>query len=200
MNLIEQDLKGQTFAVGYQDNGKCYVYVFDQAGKEIDTVDVSELFEITDRGSTSITGFYEPLVTVQFLPGTTSILIQFYHRIQQKSYNCLYNYDFFDRGQKGPTFIEDLPDCSAINFPMKTFYSEETSNFTTFFRQGECVTVSKNMDASRNEDVTTADMGNMYMMYDKVLIFRSSNSIIMMSINKDTGRWMEYHRINKMRG
>lgn len=125
--------------------------------------------------------------------------VQVYHRIQKRSYSVLYNYE--RKGTNGNVLKVDLPDCSQINFPIKTFYSDVTDNFTTFFRQGECVTVPRTFHlAARQEKVTTADLGSMYLIYDEALITRSSNFILFFRINHDTGLWEEYHRINKMRG
>lgn len=40
----------------------------------------------------------------------------------------------------------------------------------------------------------------MYLIFDEAVVTRSSNFILFFRINKDTGLWEEYHRINKMRG
>lgn len=70
MNIIDQNKKGNTFAVGYQNNGQFYMQVFDNQGTDLATLDVNEVLEIDD-GSKPVTGFYEPLITIAFKPDTT---------------------------------------------------------------------------------------------------------------------------------
>lgn len=40
----------------------------------------------------------------------------------------------------------------------------------------------------------------MYLIFDKALIARSSNSILFFKIDEETGLWTQYHQIDKMRG
>jgi len=173
-----------------------------------DELNVSELLNL-DHNSKSVKGFYEPLITIAFNPGTreqqnaneecTQIFIQVYHRLQQKSYNLIY--DYAKQEQVGETTVVALGQCSQINFCIKTFFSEDTNNFTTFFRQGECVTVPQDLSApARVEKITDADLGSMYLLYDEALITQSSSSILFFRVNKETKLWEQYHKIEKMRG
>ena len=50
------------------------------------------------------------------------------------------------------------------------------------------------------EDITNSDLGSMYLIFDKALIARSSNSILFFKIDEETGLWTQYHQIDKMRG
>jgi len=56
------------------------------------------------------------------------------------------------------------------------------------------------MSEVRFEKITDADLGSMYLLFEEVLIVRSSSSIILFKINHETGDWEEYHKINNMRG
>lgn len=80
MNLVDQNLDGNKFAVSYQDNGVFNVLLFDHNGDDIMDLDVSALLGI-DNESKPVKGFYEPLITLFFNPDTTNIFIQVYHRI-----------------------------------------------------------------------------------------------------------------------
>ena len=83
-----------------------------------------------------------------------------------------------------------IEECSAINFPLKTFYNYQANEFYTFFRQGHGVTVViddyKNFKSFRSEKITYADFGSMYLLFDKALIVRSSSSILFFKIDEET--------------
>jgi hypothetical protein len=66
MNLIEQTLKGDMFAICYQDNGAFFVSFLDNQGNELDQLDVSAKLELNDA-SKPITGFAEPIITCAFV-------------------------------------------------------------------------------------------------------------------------------------
>lgn len=82
MNLIEQTDEGTTIGVAYQDNGIFKVLFIDNKGNQIDEVDVSKLLSLDDE-SKPISGFFEPLITMSFLPNERA-MIAVYHRIQKK--------------------------------------------------------------------------------------------------------------------
>lgn len=171
--------------------------VFDNTGKDIAELDVTEYLEIDDK-SKPITGFYEPLITLSFKSKSTQILVSVYHRIARDLHSFVFD---FETGEKSHRDTTNLGHCSSLNFPIKTFFSEYTENYTTFFRQGHCVTRDGNAEEeTRVEKITEADLGSMYLLFEKTLITRSSSSILLFKINEETGHWEEYHRINKMRG
>ena len=82
MNVIEQTDDGTIFGVAYQNNGHFSVLFIDNKGTIIDDLDVSKLLQLDDE-SKPISGFFEPLITVSFLPNDKAI-IAVYHRIQKK--------------------------------------------------------------------------------------------------------------------
>jgi hypothetical protein len=69
-----------------------------------------------------------------------------------------------------------------------------TGNVTTFFRQGNCITVNaENIEETRWEKITEADLGSMYLIFEEVLVVRSSGSILFFKLGEDTGLWEKYH-------
>lgn len=48
------------------------------------------------------------------------------------------------------------------------------------------------------EIITTADLGQMFLVFDHALVVRSSNSILF--FKKIDGKWVQYHKIDDMRG
>jgi hypothetical protein len=91
MNLIEQNDKGNTFVIAYQDNGHYYVSFVDNTGAELDHLDINAALAI-DENSKPITGFWEPLITAVFIPANESkpekqreehVFISVWHRIHK---------------------------------------------------------------------------------------------------------------------
>jgi len=80
-------------------------------------------------------------------------------------------------------------------------YSRVTGRVTTFFRQGQVVTVNaENIHEHSCDKITDQDLGSMYLLYEEVLIVRSSGSILFFKIGEESGLWEIYHRIDNMRG
>ena len=90
MNLVDQNSAGNLFAVSYQDNGQFYVIMFNTEGKQHAKINVNDLLGI-DKKSTPISGFYEPLITVAFIPGE-KLFVQAYHRLNKMSYHFTFDY------------------------------------------------------------------------------------------------------------
>lgn len=73
----------------------------------------------------------------------------------------------------------DLPGTTQLNFPLKSFYCAELDEVYTFYRQGHAVQQTGEPNSPIEADViTSADLGQMVLVYDKALISRSSNSMI----------------------
>jgi len=80
MNVIEQNLKGDTFAIAYQDNGTFHVSFVDNTGKELDDLNVSAPNNLAlDTGSLPIFGFFQPMISVCFIEND-DVFISVYHR------------------------------------------------------------------------------------------------------------------------
>lgn len=171
--------------------------VFDNKGTDIAEVNVSEYLGIDDK-SKPVTGFYEPLITLSFKSKSNEILVSVYHRFARDLHSFVFD---FVTGEFSHRDTLHIGNCSTLNFPIKTFFSEFTENYTTFFRQGHCVTRDGKVEQeTRVEKITEADLGSMYLLFEKSLITRSSSSILFFKLSEETGHWEEYHRIDKMRG
>lgn len=81
MSQIEQNDAGLVFAVAYQDNGVFFLDVFNNEGKKLDSLNVSDLTHL-DQKSKGIQGFNEPMITAAFLPDDI-LYVGVYHRIQK---------------------------------------------------------------------------------------------------------------------
>jgi hypothetical protein len=61
------------------------------------------------------------------------------------------------------------------------------------------------VDVANPQQVQTSkldigDMGSMYLLFDRALVTRSSNSIRFFKIDDETGEWVQYQIIENMRG
>lgn len=137
MNQIEQSDDGTIYAIAYQDNGHFYVNVINDQDEDLDILDVSELLNLDDQ-SKPITGFWEPLITVAFIP-EGNLFINAYHRLQKTSYH--FNYSYKTKKVLNQPVVTKMEQCTPLNFPVKTFYSQHSGDCYTFYRQGNCVTV-----------------------------------------------------------
>jgi hypothetical protein len=126
-------------------------------------------------------------------------------------YYFLYNYKDKKVVSKISCVEIDHIRCSKLNFPIKSFYNNETETCITFYRQGFCVTVDpsvrnevgkndSNAMKSRFEQIADSDLGSMYLLFDKALVVRSSNSIQLFKIDTETGFWVKYHQLDNLRG
>jgi hypothetical protein len=201
MNLIEQNNKGDKFAVAYQDNGTFFVSVVNNKGEELDNVKITDLLAL-DAASKPITGFGEPMITCCFLDTENDdLFIAVYHRPTKTQYHL--KYSFVLKKPLCETVVAPIEDasCTTRNFPIKTFYSPVLGQCLTFYRQGFCSSVSvDNVQTFRFEKITDKDLGNMYLLFDEALVVRSSGSVLFFKINKETHLWEQYHELKEMRG
>ena len=89
MNIVEQNVAGNQYAVAYQDNGQFRVLIITNKGEEIIDLDVGAIIG-TDSESKPLSGFHEPLISAVFLPNDDperkdepeeKIFISAYHRV-----------------------------------------------------------------------------------------------------------------------
>jgi len=192
MNQIEQNANGSVIGLAYQDMGKYYVTILDmeKEGEEIQTLNVSDLLKLGDD-SKGIHGFWEPMITISFMPNN-KIFIGVYHRMEMQQYHFIYEIN--QSTEDLQFYMKEIENCTTLNFPVKSFYSEVTKDIYVFYRQGQCITVnSENPENYKIENITSADLGNMYLVYDQALVVRSSSSILFFKIDENTGLWTKYH-------
>ena len=140
----------------------------------------------------------EPLITTCFI-GVRKVFIQVYHRMERKQYHFIYSYE--EKKVLSTIMVNEIKDCSELNFPVKSFYSSITNCVYTFYRQGQCFTINASEPSEcKFEQLPLNDMGTMYLLFDKALIVRSSSTILFFKVSKETGLWELYHKLPNMRG
>ena len=196
MNEVEQNDKGNLLCVPFQDAGSLGIKVLSSAGQELANFDLNTMLKL-DRGSKPIMGFFQPMVTASFLKND-DLFINVFHRPTMIYHNliCSLSTQSITVGPKSTKLIES----STLNFPIKSFYNSDAGEVYTFYRQGHCITTKlHDFNAEITQEViTTADLGQMHLVFDHALIVRSSNSILF--FKKIEGRWTEYHKLDNMRG
>ena len=95
-------------------------------------------------------------------------------------------------------------DCTAKNFPYKSFYNPDDAQIYTFYRQGQALNInSENTEEFDLEPMTDLDLGDMYLINNKALIVRSSSRILFFKIiqNEETleKKWTHFHTL-RIRG
>lgn len=108
-----------------------YVRVVNNLGEDLGIVNVSEILGIDDE-SKPITGFWEPLITVSFLPENDNLLVSCYHR--KNMINYCFIYDYKSKQVLGDFSQFHFENCSLTNFPIKSFFSLEANVVYVFFR------------------------------------------------------------------
>lgn len=104
-----------------------------------------------------------------------------------------FTYNIKAKQMAGTPIVTKIPNCTSMNFPLKSFYSSITGNCLTFYRQGQCFTVkADDINQCKVEKITEADLGNMYLVFEQALVVRSSSSIMFFKINPETHLWEMY--------
>jgi hypothetical protein len=192
-DIIEQAEDGQTLGIAYNDKGryKC-LFKDTETGNTIDEIDVTEKLGL-DRKSVAMEDIYVPMNTMVFRPdGTVSISI--FHRYMRKHFQFLY--DIRSKEMLTEVYTCDIPSISDRCFNVKSFYSHYTKQIYTFYRNGYCVTYSENKQ--RLEQITTEDLGAMFLIYERALLVRSSRGILFFKVVK--GKWVQYNHFPDVQG
>lgn len=127
-----------------------------------------------------------------------------------KQYSFFYDIPSGKVSQKQSCLIKD---SSKLNFACRSFYNEEWNECYTFYRQGQVATIKKDSNEQPFfESMTKADLGDMYMAFEKALIVRSSSNFIIfrkLQVEEESDdyegvrlvwRWKQIHVIKNMRG
>jgi len=91
-------------------------------------------------------------------------------------------------------------ECTRKNFPYKCFYSPEKNQIYSFYRQGQAITIDASDSSQYTCDrMTEMDLGQMYLIYEKALIARSSGDILFFKREYDEDlerdKWVLYKQI-----
>ena len=204
MNDIDQNYAGDTLCVPYSDNGALSVVIFTNDGEELATLNMNEVFEM-DEESKPIVGFYQPMLTACFVKDD-DLFLHGFHRLHGRHCMVLYSYKTQQLLQRVQTAT--LPESTKLNFPVRSFYSSELDEVYTFYRQGHAVSQSGQVNSPKHVDkITSADLGQMVLVYEKALVSRSSNSMIFFKKQKlptdeddEPAKWRQYCKLDDMRG
>lgn len=190
MNEIEQNIpNGEILCVPYNDDGKLRVWVARVlvGGRELlASLDCNSICGL-DEGSRPILGQQSPMVSCCFNK-EDDIYVHVYHRTTLRHFVFLFSYKTCEvvGTPKQLTVLASTP----LNFPLRTFYSETRQEIYTFYRQGQCVQQLGGFEEPLlQEQLPTADLGQMYLIFGEAVLARSSNSVILFKKQKEDGRW-----------
>lgn len=162
--------------IPYQDNGCMRAYIIDNKGNMIKNMCFNEICGF-DNKSKPIMGFYQPMITACFIQND-DLFFSIHHRIEniQKSFIYSWKQDQI-LSEIGQVKLEE---STKTNFPIKSFYSCLDNEIYTFYRQGHALKRSSVVENTniQQEKISNADLGQMFLVFDKALIVRSSNSMI----------------------
>jgi len=76
-----------------------------------------------------------------------------------------------------------MEESSKRNFPYKCFYNEDEDEVYAFYRQGEFFNVPVSEESQKKKVIETASctdmsLGDMYLVFNKLLVARSSQEIV----------------------
>ena len=166
MKDVEQNDKGNYYAVTYQENGFYRLRTFGKRNRtdesiEEDELKINETLDL-EHESMPINDFQDPFIACTFISDTKVFVFFFYTPYLQHHH---FIYDFENRvviGHKNlvnSTISMEL-DCSVKNFPLKCFYNEDYNEIHVFYRQGDSFRIdSEDIEQFAYEDITDADLG-----------------------------------------
>lgn len=207
---VEQNARGDKFAIVYFNDGNFRLRTFDKTTRSSDQImseelDINELLGINNY-TMAISGFPDPYVTCCFIDDER-IFVNLFYNFDLTHYHFIYN----AKTQKMQgQFVKMKIDCSKKNFPYKCFFNEEDNEIYSFYRQGQSFIIK--LKDVKGEDwgqkflydrMTEMDLGQMYIVYNKALIARSSSDILFFKLAEDentkTQKWKQY-KIIEARG
>jgi hypothetical protein len=87
------------------------------------------------------------------------------------------------------------------NFPYKCFYNDDLDEIYAFYRQGECFIIdAKNLANYNLGKCTEQSLGDMYLVFNKCLVARSSQEIVFFKIVEDEDgkrSWKQHYTLQK---
>lgn len=123
-----------------------------------------------------------------------------FHASSLTHYHFIYD---IERGViEGKPVAVANPDWSYQNFPVKSFFNADLNEVYSFYRQGQAFTINlNNLNEFRLEQLSSQDLGEMFMIYDKSLVVRSSSFVLFFKQVEDevTGKrsWSNYFKLNQ---
>jgi len=134
-----------------------------------------------------IDGFAEPFVVTCFI-GDDKLYVALFHTPTLTHYHFLW--DTVKNTMVGSPVSIKI-NCNVKNFPVKCFYNDDKDEIYCFYRQGQSYTIDgSNLSKWFFDDITDEDLGQMVLVYNKVLVIKSSGMILFfkMEFNEDLNR------------
>ena len=145
----------------------------------------------------AIQGFPDPYITCCFI-SNERVFINLFYNPTLTHYHFIY--DIVKKQIVGQPVSLQM-NCSKKNFPYKCFYNDEENKIYSFYRQGFSFIVDgDNADNYLFDRMTDMDLGQMYLVYNKALVARSSSDILFFKLvydeNSDCDKWKQYDVIH----
>jgi len=184
MKEIAQNAEGNKYAMAYFDDGRFLLRTFartDRTEEEIAKNEVcfNDLLGL-DANTMPVQNFPDPFITVCFI-NDNLLFVQLVY-----SPTCTHHHLFWDIEKHaivGKPYSQAMIGSSSRNFPYKCFYNEEDDEVYAFYRQGEFfnIPVTVNVEKKKvieNARCTDMSLGDMYLVFNKLLVARSSQEIV----------------------
>lgn len=183
MKDVEQNAKGDKYAIAYIDDGKFKLRVFDK-NQRTEEEAVSKELDINkelglDNYTMPIDGFGDPFIICTFVTDET-LFVNLFHNKELKHIHFFYNSTTTQIINR----FEKVLETSQLNFPYKCFWNETQSEVYSFYRQGQSLRVKvdpKNLNEIKEmqfEQITDVDLGTMFLIKETCLVARSSGNIL----------------------
>lgn len=162
-------------------------------------MNINELLGLKDF-TMAISGFPDPYITCCFV-GDNRIFVNLFY-----NFDLTHHHFVWDTSKKQIVgqHVQYKMDCSKKNFPYKSFYNDDKNEIYSFYRQGQAFKINaKNSDPNdwtwSVEKMTDSDLGQMYLIYNRALIARSSSNILFFKQTWDEvnekWKWVQYNCI-----
>ena len=146
-----------------------------------DELDINGLIGLDDW-TMAIEIFPEPYIACTFIDDNR-IFVNLFYNPTLTHYHFIYN--ITDKVMIGKVSQKTM-NCSRKNFPYKCFYNDELDEIYSFYRQGFSFIIKPDKSEDYLFDkMTDMDLGQMYLVYNKALIARSSSEVLFFKLVYD---------------
>ena len=119
-----------------------------------------------------IQNFPDPYITACFI-NDDLLYVDLHYNPTLTHYHFLWE---ISKGKVKGNYVKmQMDDSSSKNFPFKCFYNNDENKIYSFYRQGEFFNIDvENLDKFVHDDCTDMSLGDMYLIYNKIVVARSS--------------------------
>lgn len=139
---VEQNSRGDKYAIGFLDDGKFFVRTFDKNQKtdaefEADTFDINKAIGLDDY-TMPIHGNADPFIVCEFIDDE-NLFVALFNNNSRKHYHFIYSI----KGRKiaSKTVEIELGDTARENHPVKAFYNSKLNEIYVFYKLGQGITI-----------------------------------------------------------